>query len=709
MYKNISVRNKNAHLRSIIIVSILGAGVLFGGISLLNWFIGEQTLAENSSGLVPGTDGQVLYAYVKAGEIVSAQLTAIPASEGGPKIPEDPGDVGPNYCTSLAANLQWIYCAPGYPTSAHPDLARVTITGPNNADYSAHFDENFNINDPAMLAFSASSLPSDSTAAAVWRIKIDQDPALDMRFRWEVNVMDGGTKKPGRIWTDEVRISQINSKEHPINDAGGTDLTYYAQRGDGYRYKITQKGYNGFGSTLKIGAFGIGLPDENDCKSAYGSVELPAQNLWPDDVSSFGMPMYIPDSVGKTGKSLDNLPKCSGMASYRLFFDEPDPTLPQDTTVPGWDSSHTFSNLYRAEPAEPDITAAFVTSNNYIGKVVVDSHGTYYGNATLELDADGNNSDDYVPITSFAITENGAEIAMDGTRNNKGGEKIPLNTLVKGRIVLDYLGEVHIISLDIEERGGGIEVERQNGSAAKRYQLFWNDNTQWLSQDRLTKTTIFDAKLPDGVNSQGGVHGWMMPDTYATCSNSFSIWAITEQMKNIFLNNQIWCPFDKIGHFNQYAMQAWGDNRAIEDWTFDIDRTALLQQKVREDSYFDYIFRDNTPPNICNMTDAEFINYYAGLASDSEKTAAQATRLACTSTPPTPCPYDPSMLASDKEHCVPPEDDPCKLSSVEAIMSHYSLNRDAAQKVYNNCHPVGNPNTGLKQKDETQNTWQVVK
>jgi hypothetical protein len=483
-----------------------------------------------------------------------------------------------------------------------------------------------------MLAVSVSTLAADSTSSAVWQIKIDQDPALNMRFRWEVNVKKDDVKKPGRIWTDEVRISQINSKESPVNSEGEPiNLTYYAQRSDGYRYKITQKGYNGFGSTFKAGAFGVGLSGESECISAYASVELPTQDLWPMDVTEYGMPTYQADPLGETGKSLDNLSKCSGMASYRIFFEEPDSDLPEDTIVAGWDSAHTFRDLYRDEPVDPEITVAFVTTDNYIGKVVVDSHGTYYGNATLEIDADGDNHDDFEEVATFGITENGAEIQMDGTRDNDGGAQISLGTLVKGRIVLSYLGEIHIIAVDVEQRDGGIEVERKNGGDDNRYQLFWNDDTPWLSATRATISPQFKSILPNGTNSSGGIHGWEMPETYASCSNSFSAWAITDTMKSIFTNNSIWCPFDKIGHFNERTIQSWGDNRAIEDWTFDIDRTELLREDIREDSYFEYIFTDDAPEEkrICDMSNAEFAEYYVNLTTDNEKISATAERLTC--------------------------------------------------------------------------------
>jgi hypothetical protein len=632
MHRNISLHNKKARLRNGVIFTVLAVCLLFGGVSIINFWKGEASLAEDSSNLVPGTGGQILYAYLLPGETIEAILSTIPFTEGGPLRPDSPANTAPDYCVTLGQAPNSIYCNDGYPIPpANPDLAKVTISGPGNVTHDASFPNDFNrndlINNTSRQVVTTASLSSESTAPAVWRIKIDQHPSLHLRFRWEVNVKSGSTNKPGRIWTDEVRISQINAKEAPKDANGGTDLVYYAQRSDGYRYKITQKGYNGFGSTLKVGAFGIGLPNETGCASAYGSVEIPKDpsgNNWPETWA----PVYVPDPLGRQGKSLDNLPNCSGLASYRIFFEEPDPALPSDP-VPDW-TGNPVLNLYSQDPVTPEITAYFESTSNYVGNAVIANHDSYFGNAVLELDADGNNTDDFVAVAEFGIAGAITKIPMDGTRNNNGGEKIPMGTLVKGRVVLSYLGEIHIISLDIEERAGGIEVERKNGSTVNEFALFWNDDAPWLSAARATTTTQMKSSLPAGTNSQGGVHGWFMPDTYASCTDSFSTWAITDAMKTAFADNNIICPFDKIGHWNERALQTWGDNRAIEDWTYDIGRTALLQQTVRDDSYFEYMFVD------CTVTDAQFtayLNFLQRNGRSAETEAALAARALCPTGP----------------------------------------------------------------------------
>ena len=443
-----------------------------------------------------------------------------------------------------------------------------------------------------------------------------------------------------------------------------------AQSSAGYRYKITQKGYNGFGSWLQVGAFGVGLPEETGCVSAYGSVEVPLQtdNLWGNNWAESWAPKYVPDPLGKQGKSLDAIPKCAGMASYRIFFDEPDPELPS-AAVPDWTGSPVL-NLYSEEPGMPDITAHFESTNNYVGAAVIANNNSYFGNAVLELDTDGDNRDNYDVQIPFGIAEAVTRISLDGTKNNKGGEKIPIGTLVKGRVVLSYLGEVHIISLDIEERAGGIEVERLNGGSGNEFALFWNDDTPWLSANRKTVTSQLKSPLPNGTNSQGGVHGWLMPITYAQCTESFSAWDITDAMKAAFTANNVICPFDKIGHFNERALQTWGDNRAIEDWTYDIGRTALLQAQVRDDSYFEYMFVD------CTVTDAQFTAYLAYLqrngASEAQLAEALAERSLCPDNP------DPEKEAN------------CKMT-LQELIAFYNGDTAKAAAFYAKCQENPEP------------------
>jgi hypothetical protein len=150
MYRKKSLHNKSENLRNVIILAVGLPTIVFGILQFARFFSGESTLAEDSSGLVPGcAEGkcyQELFAYVKSGEIIEATLTVIQGgyeSEGGPYLPEEDGDIGNRYCDILGEAPDSIYCAPGYPVSNNPELAKVTINGPGGKIYSAHFDEDF--------------------------------------------------------------------------------------------------------------------------------------------------------------------------------------------------------------------------------------------------------------------------------------------------------------------------------------------------------------------------------------------------------------------------------------------------------------------------------------------------------------------------------------------------------------------------------------
>jgi hypothetical protein len=647
MRRKISVYSKKSTVRNAVFIVISLIAVVFGAVSLARIIWGGEAIAEDSSGLVPGDRGQNLYAYVKAGEKIEVILTLIPQSEGGLTTAQ---------CDTLTFSPNSLYCAPGYPISSNPQLAAVEYiqcigqsypaTGDESDYHFGFFDQSANDYEYSLTDPPIHVSTSAATEDGICRLRISQDPALFMRFRWEVNVLDGSTKKPGRIWTDEVSISQISPIENPRDPTTGTakNLVYYAQRSDGYRYEITQFEYNGFGSTLKVGAFGVGTVENvtaGKCISAYESVNLTADSISDDGYDPWEEP-YIPDPIGHQGKSLDNISACSKRATYRIFFEVPDTTLPENAAR--WDGKTEFG-LYRADPLPPTITASFEDTNNrgdYSGQAVIMNHDSYYGNAALELDTDGDSRDNYDVKIPFGITDFETRISLDGTKNNNGGAKIPINTLVKGRVRIEHVGEMHVLSGDIEKRGGigsggnlpgGIEVQRKNGSAPNRSIVFWNDMTG-LSSARATVTPVLQSLSPTGTASDGGVHAWGVPITYEECFEEI-----------VDGTRVIRCPFDKIGHNNRRDEHSWGDNRIIEDWTYDIAATELHQQRVLEESYFEYMFVD------CTATDAQFVQYLEYLEnnfSDHADRVAQASmeRATCPSTPPSNTPNG-SMTLSE--------------------------------------------------------------
>ncbi len=129
------------------------------------------------------------------------------------------------------------------------------------------------------------------------------------------------------------------------------------------------------------------------------------------------------------------------------------------------------------------------------------------------------------------------------------GAPIPAGQSFSFEVVADRVAEIHFINADVELRGGGIDVLRLNGPTLGRTTLQWND-TAFPNPDpgRCGVTPITDGRA--GVGSAGGVHGWGL----GTCGSVAGADA------------------------NDGVRGAWGDLRAIEEWTY---VPVLVTHKVR--------------------------------------------------------------------------------------------------------------------------------
>ncbi|QIM17914.1 DUF11 domain-containing protein [Leucobacter coleopterorum] len=171
----------------------------------------------------------------------------------------------------------------------------------------------------------------------------------------------------------------------------------------------------------------------------------------------------------------------------------------------------------------------FTPSRSVAGAGTFDYSITPYfqGNYWVEIDIDGNGS--YTDPVDRRIQQgadgSGAyETEFDGI----DGEGNPIDECgqMRARIYYDRLGEIHVVQRDVEVRGGGIELIRQNGPGAPNDTIYWDD-TQ-LDPNR--QTTTPEPNGTAGIASTGGVHGWQRVAGAAPVS--------------------------------------WGDARSIDDWTY---------------------------------------------------------------------------------------------------------------------------------------------
>lgn len=237
--------------------------------------------AQNPSGISVAT-AQQFYAYVDAGENLDVTFTKNNAGGGNVTITVN----GPGGVTQTCTNLG---------------------TAPSGS--------------PCALTDLSSSQPG------IWRI----DYAGANAHTWTINVQDGTTTVPGRVWSQLIRASQ--GPTTPL-------LELWYQSKEGYRYKGSYTDYNGISSDISADATGVALKDT--CVSAYESMDTTGtysdtDRLWRPPPGQCGDP-------------------------YKIFFEAPDADLP--ATANRWDGTSTWiarprlRRISRTSGSRPTATAS---------------------------------------------------------------------------------------------------------------------------------------------------------------------------------------------------------------------------------------------------------------------------------------------------------------------------------------------------------------
>ncbi|MEU0885620.1 hypothetical protein ABZ345_44155 [Lentzea sp. NPDC005914] len=293
------------------------------------------------------------------------------------------------------------------------------------------------------------------------------------------------------------------------------DISFWYQSEFGYTYRATYRGYHGIDSTFEADSFGI--VQAGTCTSAYQS----SATLRP--------------AAGACG------------GTFKLFFESPSPDLPPVATR--WNGATDW--IRQPAPATPVITGGTFTPSapgTRAGTLAFDLSG-YSGPLTVHVDVndDGDHTDPAdrtLPVTANA---GAVEVPFDGL--DGAGAPIPAGQSFSFEVVADRVAEIHFINTDAELRGGGIDVLRLNGPDLGRTTLQWND-TAFPNPDpgRCGATPLTDGR--GGIGSAGGVHGWDL----GTCGSVAGADA------------------------DDGVRGAWGDLRAIEEWTY---VPVLVTHKVR--------------------------------------------------------------------------------------------------------------------------------
>lgn len=394
--------------------------------------------------------------------------------------------------------------------NASSSATSIKASGPNGEAY----DDTF-----APAAPVGTRLVRESQQAsedAVWRIDV-KSPNWNPLLSWDIAPQSAtGGVVQGRVWTDAP---------YHLAQSKAIDFSLWHINNDGYRYKTTFRNYQGYGSILRANVSGV--TNGKDCVPLYHSVH------------TIGVNNLQNEPTGRPGDT-----PCNTRLMY-IFFAEPSADLPE--TAKAWDGSN-MTIIPKLKPT--DINNLQFEHDGQPGGVVGDVKfdiANYDSTARILVDVDNNGSftDAVDRQILHPVAKQGAQtIAFDGKDGN--GADIKVGATLRFKVVADRKGEIHFVSGDVEHRGGGIEVERLNGSDADRSLIFFDDSK--LNQTRCGTHTTPVASGPNGISSRGGVHGW------------------TE-------TGGVPCSYTN----GNYATNPWGDNRSIDDWTYD---TGVVDESV---------------------------------------------------------------------------------------------------------------------------------
>jgi hypothetical protein len=394
--------------------------------------------------------------------------------------------------------------------------AVITVRGPNGSEVDCTVAD-------AEPAGSTCDWANLTGMPGVWEIDFvtGGGASADDQYAWDITVQTAlSVDVPGRVWSDHYWMTQQGS-------GSSADIEFWYLSEQGFLYDVEYGDYHGIDSLFTANATGNAL--DGTCVSAYESYDL---------IGPFADPgFYTPtDECGPP---------------YRIFFEEPDSSMPATATTPDgttWlNPPLTLPNLENLDFAQDPV------SDIREGEFTVDSTD-FVGNASLQIDAnnDGDYDDPEDRTIPFGVTADGNQtIPFDGIDGQ--GNPISLLDEIRARVLIDRVGEIHFTNFDVERRAGGISVEALTGPAAgtpDATTIYWND-TNLLTANRDCLTPEFDGM--SGVDSSGGVHDW-------DC--------------NPFASNA-----------NDGVNGSWGDQRWIDDWTF---HQVELQDEMAIDEPHDF-------------------------------------------------------------------------------------------------------------------------
>jgi len=319
---------------------------------------------------------------------------------------------------------------------------------------------------------------------------------------WDVTVHSGNTNTPavlGRAFTTQIAMNM------GANGRYLHSVVYFLTQ-DGYQYKcdlngIDPYGFNFFANNNGFETNGVGTG------ASFQSTPLAV-----NDVQN------------------PNAPDTATEITHKLFFNTPDSTLP----VSG--NSYSGSDWLLSPPVTPPT----VNSVNFVGldgttnQLGAGLGGTFTFSSTgpgtyiiaLDLNSDGVFTSAVDRVLEGAAVFGANHVFWDGKDGT--GNPAPRGNGSFTEVIAVASGVVHFPFLDVEYAPSGFIITRQNGPAASRSLIFYDDSNFASGVKYLP---------PTGIDSSGGAH--VFPTVSGGFGNNRGIDTWTMVIGSIFSNQMI--------------------------------------------------------------------------------------------------------------------------------------------------------------------------
>ncbi len=379
--------------------------------------------------------------------------------------------------------------------------------------------------------------------------------------KWEITAHSGATVKPGRVWSDEYKMTQYGRAAGSDGKPSGVDTSVWFLGENGYLYQADYQNFNGIDSTLLSDAFGV-TTTEDGCTVAYASSGGNKTSAGEIRVDTDTSSPYAGQTSADYLKALSLLPESNGFQGlsngrcgtpYHLFFESPDTTMPESASLAG--GSTVFLNPAIQTPKIESFTWAPNAEGSFAGTFSGAMSGVGAMPVDVQIDVDGDGASD--------VTVTGA-LAADGTFNagwdgkDAAGDPLAVTGRIAATLQVTRMGEIHFIRDDVE-RSGGLRVQRLNGTNTGYVALQWDDEKLLAGglsgQEEGAHRSCSTAALTGPGAADGSyVHGWAT----GHCGDGYQVSGNFTDGGVVYNNNS-----------NSGIRGGWGDVRRIDDWTYE--------------------------------------------------------------------------------------------------------------------------------------------